>query len=90
MGARLLRQRLLLGVVCLMALMSLAAADATLQMRSFTVENGGGRSSGGAFTLTGIAGQPELGVSTGSAFRLTGGLLPGFDGGVVNLPIVRR
>jgi hypothetical protein len=41
----------------------------------FTVDGGGGKSTGGAYTLTGTIGQPDASVqdSTGSTFALSGG-----------------
>lgn len=42
----------------------------------FTVDGGGGKSSGGAYTLTGTIGQPDARVqdATGSGYSLTGGI----------------
>jgi hypothetical protein len=39
----------------------------------FTVDGGGGRSSGGGFTLSGTIGQPEVGTMSNGRFSLTGG-----------------
>ena len=39
----------------------------------FTVDGGGGTSSGGAYTLAGTIGQPDAGTLSGGAFSLVGG-----------------
>ena len=42
----------------------------------YTIDNGGGTSSGGAFSISGTIGQPDadrLQPSTGSVFAITGG-----------------
>lgn len=39
----------------------------------FSIDGGGGESSGGAFVLHATIGQPDAGVSTGGIFSLTGG-----------------
>jgi len=47
----------------------------------WTVDGGGGRSSGGAFAVSGTIAQPDsdpLQPSTGGAFAVTGGFWPGF------------
>lgn len=57
-------------------------AHAQLAISRFTVDGGGGASSGGAFALSGTAGQPDAGVHTGGAFALSGGFW--FGGGAVS------
>lgn len=39
----------------------------------WTVNGGGGQSTGGSYTLTGTAGQPDAGVISGGAYTLRGG-----------------
>jgi hypothetical protein len=43
----------------------------------YTIDGGGGRSSGGDFTLTGTIGQPDAAYSAGPNFELLGGFWPG-------------
>lgn len=46
----------------------------------YTIDGGGGRSSGGSYELQGTIGQPDadpLQPSTGGAFEITGGFWPG-------------
>lgn len=64
---------------------SATRAGAVTQGTSYTInhysiDNGGGRSSGGAFAITGSIGQHDadpLQPSTGGAFAVTGGFWPG-------------
>ena len=42
-----------------------------------TIDGGGGRSSGGPYTLTGTIGQPDAAWSSGGQYELLGGFLPG-------------
>lgn len=42
-----------------------------------TFDGGGGRSSGGQYTLTGTIGQPDAAYSAGADYELLGGLWPG-------------
>ena len=42
-----------------------------------TIDGGGGRSSGGPYTLTGTIGQPDAAYSSGGGYELLGGFWPG-------------
>lgn len=42
-------------------------------LESFTVDGGGGTSSGGSYTLSGTIGQPDAGRLSGGSFMLEGG-----------------
>ncbi|MCP4548038.1 MAG: hypothetical protein GY835_16355 [bacterium] len=57
----------------------------------FTIDGGGGVSSGGEYTLHGTIGQPDAGALFAGEYTLGGGFW--FDGGVsygIYLPIVLR
>lgn len=43
----------------------------------FTVDGGGGTSSGGNYTLSGTMGQPDAGTLSGGSYTLEGGFWPG-------------
>ena len=43
----------------------------------YTIDGGGGASSGGDFTLTGTIGQPDAAYSRGGNYELLGGFWPG-------------
>ena len=43
----------------------------------YTIDGGGGRSTGGDFTLTGTIGQPDAAYSRGGNYELLGGFWPG-------------
>src|SRR5216683_1977715 len=54
-----------------------ALAHAQYAIDWFTVDGGGGTSSGGSFTLTGTIGQPDAGTLSGGNYTLQGGFWPG-------------
>src|SRR2546426_11429414 len=61
---------LILGLASLVILPSLAQ---NYSIDWFTIDGGGGTSSGGQFTLSGTVGQPDAGTLTGGNFELEGG-----------------
>jgi hypothetical protein len=54
-----------------------STASAEYEVRWYTIDGGGGRSSGGDFTLTGTIGQPDAAWSKGGNYELLGGFWPG-------------
>jgi len=54
-----------------------ALAAGTLDLSWFTIDGGGGTSTGEALTLSGTIGQPDAAASAGDAFSLTGGFWSG-------------
>lgn len=73
----------------------LAQVDAPLafDIPWFTIDGGGGSSTGGVFALEGTIGQPDAGSMSGGAYTLSGGFWPGAAGNVMQnifLPMVRR
>jgi len=59
----------LLSLFCLAAIPS--SAQYTIDW--FTLDGGGGQSSGGAYTLAGTIGQPDAGIVSGRAYTVYGG-----------------
>lgn len=51
----------------------------TYDMSWWSVDAGGGSSSGGAFAVTGSIGQPDAGVASGCATALAGGIWAGAE-----------
>lgn len=43
----------------------------------YTIDGGGGTSSGGVFVVNGTVGQPDAGVMSGGSFQLSGGFWTG-------------
>ena len=43
----------------------------------YTIDGGGGRSSGGPYVLSGTIGQPDAAYSTGGRYEVLGGFWPG-------------
>ena len=56
---------------------ALAQTD-TFDVPWFSVDGGGGTSTGGEFTLSGSIGQPDAGTLSGGEFTIRGGSRPGF------------
>jgi hypothetical protein len=57
----------------------------------FTIDGGGGESTGGTYTLGGSIGQPDAGSLTGGGYTLNGGFWPGAGGNYhIYLPLVVR
>ena len=67
----------------LMALLCIAAAPVHAQSFSidwFTIDGGGGTSTGGVYSVSGTIGQPDAGGSmTGGVYSVTGGFWPGVN-----------
>ena len=63
-------------VAQIVALFWIASSPAFAQpfaLESFTVDGGGGTSSGGTYSLSGTIGQPDAGTLSGGGFTLQGG-----------------
>jgi hypothetical protein len=83
------RRRIMMGCLLLLALAlapGLAALaqeagpalpDAPYTLNPWTVDGGGGTSTGGLFGLSGTAGQPDAGSLTGGIYTLVGGFWGG-------------
>jgi hypothetical protein len=56
----------------------------------YTIDGGGGASTGGLFTLQGTAGQPNAGTMTGGPYTLTGGFWTSQQGRGIWVPLVVR
>ena len=65
----------LAGLILSLAL-SLSAQNYSIDW--FTIDGGGGTSSGGPYTLTGTIGQPDAGIHTGGSYTLIGGFWGAF------------
>jgi len=64
--------------ISLFVLLSIAATGyADYSTTWSTIDGGGGRSSGGPYTLTGTIGQPDAAWSSGGQYELLGGFWPG-------------
>ncbi len=66
-------------ILCFCASLLLAApAVAQYAIDWFTLDGGGGQSSGGPYTLTGTIGQPDAAISSGGNYVLQGGFWSAF------------
>lgn len=52
---------------------ALASTSGSYELFWWTVDNGGGESTGANYTLTGSIGQPDAGTMSGGDYGLTGG-----------------
>ncbi|RMD97634.1 MAG: hypothetical protein D6816_17325 [Bacteroidetes bacterium] len=83
-------------VVLVMALLGvglvLANPNASYDLTWWTVDSGGGSSSGGSYALNGTTGQPDAGALQGGVYGLDGGFWGGAaqTGSAVYLPVVVR
>ena len=69
-------------MIRLFALIAAAAAfigtaHAQFAIDWYTIDGGGGTSSGGSYTLSGTIGQPDAGTLSGGTYTLEGGFWPG-------------
>jgi hypothetical protein len=60
-------------LVVTLATSATVRAGGNFDIVSYTIDGGGGRSTGGAFVVTGTIGQPDAGSMTGGTFAVTGG-----------------
>jgi len=82
---------LIVASLLLFVPLALAQSDGGYDLSWWTVDAGGGFSTGGGYTLGGTVGQPDAGFLVGNGYALTGG----FWGGAVGtyrlfLPLVVR
>lgn len=64
------------SIVVLIVLVS-SSANGQYELSWYTIDGGGGRSSGGPYTLTGTIGQPDAAAVSGGDYELLGGFWPG-------------
>jgi hypothetical protein len=65
-----------IGIILLtMSISSTASSEYDLSW--YTIDGGGGRSSGGPYELVGTIGQPDAAYSAGGGYELLGGFWPG-------------
>jgi hypothetical protein len=61
------------GAAVLLSAVSSPAQSGTYSIDWFTIDGGGGTSTGGVFSVSGTIGQPDAGTMTGGPYSLTGG-----------------
>jgi len=73
------RRRVLVGSLGLVLGLTTLVAAQEFDLSWFTIDGGGGTSTGGGFELSGTIGQPDASVTpaTGGGFELVGGFWPG-------------
>ena len=63
--------------IILLAIFNGPAASGQYDLSWYTIDGGGGRSTGGDFALTGTIGQPDAAYSAAGNYELLGGFWPG-------------
>jgi hypothetical protein len=82
-------------VILFMTFLIILTLVATAQAQSYgitwwTIDGGGGTSTGGGYTLSGTIGQPDAGTMTGGSYTLVGGFW-GFDSQhFIYLPLILK
>src|SRR5262245_6756382 len=66
-----------LFLVLALAFARLSAHAQSYLIDWFTIDGGGGTSSGGSYSLSGTIGQPDAGTLSGGNYTLEGGFWPG-------------
>src|SRR5438105_13370401 len=73
-----MKQNLLLfAVAATLSLLPSGARGQSYAIDWYTIDGGGGTSSGGSFTLSGTIGQPDVATLSGGNYTLQGGFWPG-------------
>ncbi|UCG59349.1 MAG: hypothetical protein JSU70_07525 [Phycisphaerales bacterium] len=75
--ARLAVEVTVLPLLFLMGRPSLAQSGGNYELGWYTIDGGGGTSSGGEYVLTGTIGQPEADWCSGGPYEVLGGFWPG-------------
>ena len=63
--------------ILLLVILTATAASGQYELSWYTIDGGGGRSSGGDFSVIGTIGQPDAAWSSGGDYELLGGFLTG-------------
>ena len=61
----------------LLVILAASAASGQYELSWYTIDGGGGLSTGGQYKLIGTIGQPDAAWSSGGGYELLGGFLPG-------------
>lgn len=83
---------LVVAAILTLALAASAEPTAANEISRYTVDGGGGTSTGGAYTLDGTMGQYDAGSQSGGVYGLAGGIWDRLASALyrVFLPLVKR
>ena len=62
------------------AVTAIGPADPAYEIDWYTIDGGGGTSSGGVYEISGTIGQPDAGALSGGPYVVEGGFWPGISG----------
>ena len=68
-----MNRKLVSGITLALAMMALGACAQNYTVDWFTIDGGGGTSTGGVYSVTGTIGQPDTGHMSGGNYTLDGG-----------------
>src|ERR1035438_10279088 len=68
-----MKRKLVSGMALAFALMAIAARAQNYTVDWFSLDGGGGTSTGGVYTVSGTIGQPDAGHLSGGSYTLDGG-----------------
>jgi hypothetical protein len=68
-----MNRKLVSGMALSLAMMAIVAQAQTYTVDWFTLDGGGGTSTGGVYTVNGTIGQPDAGHLSGGSYTLDGG-----------------
>ncbi len=87
-----LRMLILLAAVFLLTSSVLASSVATYQLDWYTVDGGGGSSTGSVYSLSGTIGQADAGAASGGTYTLAGGFWSPLGKTNINLylPVIQK
>jgi hypothetical protein len=72
-----IRRAIISASTIFILLFIITTVSAQYELSWYTIDSGGGQSSGGSYTLTGTIGQPDAAWSSGGNYELLGGFWPG-------------
>jgi hypothetical protein len=91
----LFRLAALLMVTLIITGLAISAASASIQAGDYSIswytfDGGGGKSTGGIFTLSGTIGQPDAGLYAGTGYDLAGGFWAWVARYLGYLPLIKK
>ena len=63
--------------ISVLPILAVSSAVGEYELSWYTIDGGGGRSSGGPYELVGTIGQPDAAYSSGGNYEMLGGFWPG-------------
>jgi hypothetical protein len=82
---------IIISLAALLLFSGVARTSNGYNLSWYTLDAGGGTSSGGSYVMDGTIGQPDVGLGlSGGSYRLDGGFWSAVLGYIILLPLVMR